>query len=93
MALKKSYLLLTFGEGTCPRSLFLRNSCKYHWWGIFNSLDDWPLSANKQGIIIIAKAGVNFSSYRSFYDEINIQSVSCKKHNFIISLLFSDLRA
>lgn len=89
MALKKSYLLLTFGEATCPRSLFLRNSCKYHWWGIFNSLDDWPLSANKQGIIIIAKAGVNFSSYRSFYDEINIQSVSCKKH----SLLFSDLRA
>lgn len=52
MDLKKSCLFLTFGEATCPGSLFLKKS----------SVGNKELTVNQQGMIIVAKGGGDFAS-------------------------------
>jgi len=60
VALKTACLFLTFGEATCPRSLFLGNS-SFHANTIGGAyLTAWMtgfFSVSKRGILIIAKGG------------------------------------
>lgn len=94
MALKKSCLFFTFGEATCPRFLFLRNSyvhantigeIQFIAWviGLYQSINKELYYLPRVGLIL-PFIGHSMAKY--------LMRVSCKKHNFIISL-FSDLRA